>query len=183
MLAEQIQAFFQERTRTLIRMSYGGRLQAAMDLAQIDRAELAKQIGISVQAIGQVIVGQTKALTAENSAKAARVLAVDHHWLATGEGEPRPALMKERASLTTEAIELAAEFSKLNAAEKHLWRTLVEAAKKPPQLEATDGGEAQPSGKKKPLGRFPGEVVRTGRDLGITGAVNKPGAVPRKRGR
>lgn len=41
-----------------------------------------------MQAIGQVIRGDTGALTAENSARAARALGVDHYWLATGEGEP-----------------------------------------------------------------------------------------------
>ena len=129
MLAAQIQAFFQGRSRTLIRMDYQSRLKTAMKLAHADRRALAEALGISVQAVGLVLTGQSKALTAENSAKAARFLAVDPHWLATGEGEPRPLLMHERANLSTEAVEHAAQFDQLTTAEKRLWRTLVLAAR------------------------------------------------------
>ncbi|MCM2575131.1 helix-turn-helix domain-containing protein [Achromobacter xylosoxidans] len=66
--------------------TYGSRLEQALQLAGRERIELANAIDVSVQAIGQVIAGKTKALTAENSAKAARFLKVDAYWLATGEG-------------------------------------------------------------------------------------------------
>lgn len=69
--------------------TYGSRLEEALRLAQRERIELATAIDVSVQAIGQVIAGKTKALTAENSAKAARFLGVDAYWLATGEGSAR----------------------------------------------------------------------------------------------
>ena len=68
---------------------YGTRLEQALQLARKTRGELARHLGVSSQAVGQVITGSTKSLTAENSARAARFLRVDHHWLATGEGEPR----------------------------------------------------------------------------------------------
>lgn len=67
--------------------TYGERLEEALRWAKKDRAQLGAALQISVQAIGQVIAGKTKALTAENSAKAARFLNVDHYWLATGEGQ------------------------------------------------------------------------------------------------
>lgn len=67
-------------------MSYGERLKEALELAGKDRPALATALGISVQAIGQVIKGHTQAFTAENNAKAARFLKVDSYWLATGEG-------------------------------------------------------------------------------------------------
>lgn len=70
--------------------NYGERLVKALQIAERDRQQLADGIHISVQAIGQVIAGKTKALTAENSAKAARYLKVDGFWLATGMGKPRP---------------------------------------------------------------------------------------------
>jgi antitoxin HigA-1 len=70
--------------------TYGSRLNEALRLAEKERQELAREIDISVQAIAQVIAGKTKALTAENSARAARYLGVNSFWLATGEGEPRP---------------------------------------------------------------------------------------------
>ncbi|AEK63640.1 helix-turn-helix domain-containing protein [Collimonas fungivorans] len=69
--------------------NYGARLAEALHLAQKDRQELADGIGVSVQAIGQVIAGKTKALTAENSALAAKFLGVDIFWLATGVGGPK----------------------------------------------------------------------------------------------
>ncbi|WP_196303116.1 helix-turn-helix domain-containing protein [Ralstonia solanacearum] len=68
--------------------TYGERLQTALKLSHQTRTTLAQHLGISEQAIGQVILGSTKALTAENSARAARFLRVDDLWLATGEGEP-----------------------------------------------------------------------------------------------
>lgn len=64
--------------------TYGQRLEKALQAAQKDRQQLADALGVSVQAISQVIVGKTKALTAENSARAARYLKADWHWLATG---------------------------------------------------------------------------------------------------
>lgn len=71
-------------------VTYGERLNLAIKLAGSSRAAVAEAVGASVQAIGQVIRGDTVALTAENSARAAEALRVDHFWLATGEGEPRP---------------------------------------------------------------------------------------------
>lgn len=68
--------------------NYGTRLAEALQIAKKERQELADGIGISVQAIGQVIAGKTKALTAENSALAAQFLGVNSHWLATGIGRP-----------------------------------------------------------------------------------------------
>lgn len=76
--------------RTLRGMGYGDRLQQAMDLSGKSRGDLARALGKSVQAIGQCIRGETGALTAENSARAAALCRVDHYWLATGEGHPRP---------------------------------------------------------------------------------------------
>jgi transcriptional regulator with XRE-family HTH domain len=73
-------------------MTYGKRLNEAMEIAGKTRADLAKALGTSPQAIGQCIRGDTGALTAENSAKAAACCAVDHYWLATGQGKPRPEL-------------------------------------------------------------------------------------------
>lgn len=88
-------------------MTYGGRLQQAMTLAKKVRRDLATALGVSVQAIGQVVTSPTSQLTAENSAKAARYLGVDHHWLATGEGEPRPWVKPVASPM---ALDLARQF-------------------------------------------------------------------------
>lgn len=71
-------------------MSYGDRLSEALDLAKKTRKELAEHLEVSVQALGQAILGRTNAATAENCARTARFLRVDAFWLATGEGEARP---------------------------------------------------------------------------------------------
>lgn len=67
-------------------MSYGQRLQAALDHSGKGRKALAEAIGRSVQAVGDVINGKSKAFTAENNAKAAEFLKVNSFWLATGDG-------------------------------------------------------------------------------------------------
>lgn len=67
--------------------TFGERLEEALRLAKKDRQQLADALGISVQAVSQVIVGKTKALTAENAARASLHLGVDMLWLCTGEGE------------------------------------------------------------------------------------------------
>ncbi len=66
--------------------TFSERLEASLWSARKDRQQLAEALSISVQAIGQVLSGKTKALNAENTAKAARYLRVDPYWLATGEG-------------------------------------------------------------------------------------------------
>lgn len=67
--------------------TYGERLQYAMDLRKQDRKAVAKAIKRSVQAVGDVIRGNTNAFTAENNASAADFLEVNPSWLATGAGD------------------------------------------------------------------------------------------------
>lgn len=66
---------------------FGERLQLALKHAKRSRAWLAQKLGVSESAIGLVINGQTKALTAVNAVKAAALLNVSALWLAAGEGE------------------------------------------------------------------------------------------------
>jgi transcriptional regulator with XRE-family HTH domain len=106
---------------------YGERLAEAMELANLRgpdaRTKLAKAVGITVQSVGQALSGATKALSAENSAKAARFLRVDHYWLATGEGEPRPSALSE------DAIAFARIYEELDERERERWRLLVQVAR------------------------------------------------------
>ncbi|GGI16408.1 helix-turn-helix domain-containing protein [Oxalicibacterium faecigallinarum] len=67
---------------------FSTRLEQALKHSGKERQELAAALGISVQALSHVFIGKTKALTAENTAKAGRFLGVDLYWLATGEGKP-----------------------------------------------------------------------------------------------
>lgn len=118
-----------ERQVKLAFVEYADRLALAMKLAHTDRAALADGIGVSVQAIGQVLKGETKALTALNNAKAARFLAVGAYWLATGEGEPREAAAL-RESLTDEAVIHAASWDRMTAAERRQLHFLMLASRK-----------------------------------------------------
>jgi hypothetical protein len=68
------------------------RLSAAMEHAGVASGDLAAFLKISPQALRKIEVGTSKSLSAENCAKAARHLRVDHYWLATGEGEMAPRL-------------------------------------------------------------------------------------------
>lgn len=72
-------------------MNYGDRLKEALAQSNKDRKGLAAAMGITVQAVGGVINGGTKAFTAENNARAAAYLGVNPSWLATGEGSKHPA--------------------------------------------------------------------------------------------
>lgn len=69
-------------------MNMGERMARALELAGKTRGELAAAMRTSVQAVGQLLNGQTKALSAENCARAAAFLRIDCFWLATGEGSP-----------------------------------------------------------------------------------------------
>lgn len=62
--------------------TYGQRLAEALKAAKKSRRELATALGISVQAVGDVIRGDTIAFTAENNAKAALFLGVSPNRLA-----------------------------------------------------------------------------------------------------
>lgn len=67
---------------------YKDRLAKAMADAKVGVAELAKELGVSYQAVKKVLTGGTKSLSAKNNAKAARFLKVDADWLATGTPPP-----------------------------------------------------------------------------------------------
>jgi hypothetical protein len=61
---------------------YGARLAEALAAARMSRVMLARKIGVTPQAVGQVL--KTGSFSATNNAQAARVLRVDPDWLATG---------------------------------------------------------------------------------------------------
>lgn len=100
-------------------MTFGKRLQKAMDLAKCSRKKLASELGVSPQAIGMVITGGGKMerkLSPENTRKAARLLNVDFEWLSTGETAP-PAIGQpvtiDTTPLSHDAQQLAQWFDKI----------------------------------------------------------------------
>lgn len=78
-------------------MTYGARLQVAMNEAKVDRKTLAHHLHITVQALGQVLAGKTKAFDALHHTKAALYLHCDPLWLAAG--GRRPAMHAATVSL------------------------------------------------------------------------------------
>ena len=68
------------------------------------QAELARAVGTTRATINQVLGPRNGALNAENTAAAARLLNIDQHWLATGEGTPQPYGAMERLTLSPRAV-------------------------------------------------------------------------------
>lgn len=66
-------------------VDYWDRLHAALQHAGKTTKDLQEHLRVSYQAMKKVEDGKTKALTAENNARAARFLGINSHWLATGE--------------------------------------------------------------------------------------------------
>lgn len=66
---------------------FSERLEEALRIGGKDRQQLADALGISIQAVSQILLGKTKAMTAENCVRAARLTGVDSFWLATGSGD------------------------------------------------------------------------------------------------
>jgi transcriptional regulator with XRE-family HTH domain len=73
-----------------ISTTYGERLLEALKHAGKSRRQLAQALGITEQAVGNIVNGgpqSTRYFMANNSAEAAAFLGVDHYWLATGKGK------------------------------------------------------------------------------------------------
>lgn len=77
--------------------TFESRLRRALELSGMPVAQLAKvlvnqqgEMGVSRQAVYAVLRGESKSMSAENAARAAKALGVDWYWLATGEGSPKP---------------------------------------------------------------------------------------------
>lgn len=76
--------------------TYGDRLAAAMKAAGMKTADLARELGLSYQAVRKVLLGGKFGTDA--NAAAARVLGVSSDWLATGRAQeqwPSPDMKEE----------------------------------------------------------------------------------------
>lgn len=85
--------------------TFGGRIEAALALANKKRKDLAAELKISPQALGQVISGQSKAMNAENAVRTARFLSVDPLWLTAGEGAPRQSASDDQVALVAQLVD------------------------------------------------------------------------------
>lgn len=134
-------------------MLYGERLQQAMQKRSatigrdIERKDVAKAAGTSVQNIGMVLTnakGRDQKLRTEAHEKVAAYLKVNSRWLLTGEGEMDQATaINAPSELTPAAVELAVLFDMIpqsdklsrakafNAASTAIMQVLQDAAAKP----------------------------------------------------
>ena len=90
--------------------TYGERIAAALaslNRVDRDRAWLAGQVGISLSALSQVILGKTKAFTAANHEAAVDALACNGKWLATGKGEMRPSSTERKQNQAIAPADIA----------------------------------------------------------------------------
>jgi hypothetical protein len=85
-----------------------------------DRSKLAQAVGVSVQAVGQVLNGASIAFTAASNAKAARYLTCNAYWLATGEESPEIS-----DGLTPAEAQLIRDYRALSDAGREAIRTRV----------------------------------------------------------
>ena len=81
-------------------MDFATRLRDALTLRNVSTKQLADALGVSSQAVTQVLSGSSKALTAANAARAAQFLSVSFFWLATGEGAMEDKPSRDEMALT-----------------------------------------------------------------------------------
>jgi phage repressor protein C with HTH and peptisase S24 domain len=74
-------------------MSLSERIKLAMDQAGMSQVDLARAVGIKPPSINGWLSGKSKFLRGENLLKAARALQVNQQWLATGDGDMKPAAL------------------------------------------------------------------------------------------
>lgn len=72
--------------------------------AGVSTQTLSEKMGISYQAVRQVVRGRNKALSAPNSSKAAEILGVSGTWLATGRGDMVPLTGSADAMIHTPSL-------------------------------------------------------------------------------
>lgn len=89
---------------TLSCVTYADRFSEGLARPGKTRKGVADAMGVSVQAVGQIVNGQTKAATAENNAAAAAYFACDPTWLATGKGSPRWGELGPVTRVTQESV-------------------------------------------------------------------------------
>ncbi len=76
-------------------VDYSERLKLALKQSGMTVQMLADGLGISYQAAKKAVDGKTRAFTAQNNQRAAKLLGVSAEWLATGDGAPGAAKQAE----------------------------------------------------------------------------------------
>lgn len=68
-------------------IDYGQRLEYAMRTRGVSVQQLAHYLGLSYQAVRQIVSGQSNAFSAGNHVRACSYLGISSEWLALGEGD------------------------------------------------------------------------------------------------
>lgn len=79
--------------------NFNERLVFAMQRANMSKADLARKVGISPQAVGALVNGASNGPNHENLIKIARALRVSSDWLGAGQGDIEPATRNGRLGL------------------------------------------------------------------------------------
>lgn len=103
----------------LVDVNFAERLREALRVSGKKRKQLAEHLGVTQSTITQAVNGQTAALSAANSARAAEFCRVEALWLATGEGPMR------QAALSPMALDLARRFDRARVEERDRLYALV----------------------------------------------------------
>lgn len=112
--------------------SYGKRLIRAREFAKISQSELARRVTppLKPQAIQYLEGARNKATGSRNTSAFAKILGVDAHWLATGEGSmTAPTTRAEQPgaeyALSEDAQQIAIAWSKLDPVRQSFFRELI----------------------------------------------------------
>lgn len=135
-----------EQGSTLADVTFSERLSLALSAAVMTPVKLAEELGVTVQAVSQVLSGSTKAMTAANCAKTARILSVDAYWLATGEGEMKPAqAVQDNMALSEEERDVIVALRVLDPRDRLelVAQLMAKAAAQVAQLEALLGRQSE----------------------------------------
>jgi transcriptional regulator with XRE-family HTH domain len=103
MLNNNVSSALNKKTVRLLNMSsLQDRIRLALSRARINASALAKRAQVSRGTVSLWVNGPTQTIEGDNLVRAAKVLGVDTHWLATGEGVPHqdepPGAEEPRAS-------------------------------------------------------------------------------------
>jgi transcriptional regulator with XRE-family HTH domain len=167
-----------ERERT----PYAQRLVEARKRAGLSQPQLAKLVGMAQGTLGEA---ETSAIGSKFTAQLARALKVRAEWLASGDGPmvdtgwPFPRIDLQRVLRLSEA-DLAYVEGRLAAALDLVEVTGVPESSTKPDKETLPYADGRASVTKSTPGRFPGEVLSTGRGGSSSGESHQPGKVPKR---
>lgn len=127
------------------RTPFGERIHGARKAAGLTQKQVEKELGLGQSTLSEL---ETQSHRSSYTAELARLYGVDPYWLATGVGSPKP------PKLSAEALEVAAEFERLQPHERRKWRALLLLAMdgvNPEHIKPPPGARTYPDSGPVPL--------------------------------